>query len=92
MENLLCAEDAHHGVRREKGAGWEQVTDHAEQQIRKGLTLAEESRDSIGDAGTTNDDLQCGAQALSARYDLAPLIIQPLDVRLRETTITLGKG
>ena len=38
-------------------AGWEQITDHAEHQIRKGLTSPEESRDSIGRDGMTDDNL-----------------------------------
>lgn len=83
--------DAHHGVRREKGPGREQIADHAEQQIGKGLTSPEESRNSVGRTGTTDDGLQRGAQALPARQGLALLGIKPLEVSLCEAAITLCK-
>lgn len=85
-------EDTHQRVRREKGARREQITDHAEQQVRKGLTASEESRDHISRAGTTDDGLQRDAQAPPACQDSTLLIIKPMEVSLRETAITLGKG
>jgi len=45
------------GVEREEGVGREQIADDAERQIRKMLTSAEQSRDSIGHTGATDDHL-----------------------------------
>jgi hypothetical protein len=85
-------EDSKQGVRREEGARWEQIADYTKQQVRKGLTSPEESRDSISRAGMTDDGLQGGAQALPTRQGLALFIVKPLDVSLREAAITIGKG
>ena len=89
---LPWTEDTNQGVRRKEGAGWEQIADYTKQQVRKGLTSPEESRDSISRAGMTDDGLQGGAQAPPARQGLALFIVKPLEVSLRKAAITLGKG
>lgn len=85
-------EDSDQGVRREEGARREQIADYTKQQVRKGLTSPEESRDSISRAGMTDDGLQGGAKAPPARQGPALFIFKSLEVSLREAAVTLGKG
>ena len=64
---LALKEQMPQGIDGQECAWWEQITDYTKQQVRKGLTSPEESRNGIRCAWMTDDGLQCGAKALPAR-------------------------